>query len=99
MAWSYRSFEDSFFEFLKKRESDRSIGSAERDTVEKNKPSCLRIRRRHIRSTVFAINRVPASSEQAYRGKLLRNLDVIGRQPLLVALDHRRVGALDMPRI
>jgi hypothetical protein len=35
MAWSYRNFEDSFFEFLKKRESDRSVGSAERDTVEK----------------------------------------------------------------
>jgi hypothetical protein len=35
MAWSYRSFENSFFEFVRKCESDQSASSAEHDTVEK----------------------------------------------------------------
>jgi hypothetical protein len=34
MAWSYRNFENSFFEFLKSREPDRTTGPEERKTLE-----------------------------------------------------------------
>jgi hypothetical protein len=42
---------------------------------------------------------IPGLLNKPIAASLMRNVDMIGRQPVLMALDHHRVGTLDMPRI
>jgi hypothetical protein len=42
---------------------------------------------------------LPVTGTTYREGHLVRNVNMIGRKPLLMALDHRHVGAFDMPCI